>query len=112
VNPELKAEWVAALRGGEYEQGQGCLHSEDGAKCCLGVLCDVMGKKWKKELFGWKKVVAGYKGGNYKFPPRGVTKEAGLSESDCEQLTRRNDGLCGFHQHSFPEMADYIEANL
>jgi len=40
VNQEIKAQWVAALRSGEYEQGQGALNS-DGKFCCLGVLCEL-----------------------------------------------------------------------
>lgn len=31
--------WVAALRSGEYKQGEGRLHSADGEFCCLGVAC-------------------------------------------------------------------------
>lgn len=37
---EVKAEWVAALRGGNYAQGDGYLRVDD-AFCCLGVLCDL-----------------------------------------------------------------------
>jgi hypothetical protein len=40
MNPEIKAQWVAALRSGEYEQGQEYLHIGD-SYCCLGVLCDL-----------------------------------------------------------------------
>lgn len=45
MNPEIKTQWVAALRSGEYRQGTGELHAlhEDGSEsfCCLGVLCDL-----------------------------------------------------------------------
>lgn len=45
LHPEIKAQWVAALRSGEYKQGQGGLQSitADGVAthCCLGVLCDI-----------------------------------------------------------------------
>jgi hypothetical protein len=50
MNPEVKAAWVAALRGGEYEQGVGYLCQESPADpsvrefCCLGVLCDLAAK--------------------------------------------------------------------
>ena len=30
-----------ALRSGDYEQGQGVLHSRDDKFCCLGVACEV-----------------------------------------------------------------------
>ena len=40
MNAEIKAQWTAALRGGEYRQGQGQLRRGD-EYCCLGVLCDL-----------------------------------------------------------------------
>lgn len=45
-NPEVKADWVAALRSGEYAQGVGNLQFTMGADipdefCCWGVLCDL-----------------------------------------------------------------------
>jgi hypothetical protein len=39
MNPEVKAQWVEALRSGEYEQARGRLRNGDGY-CCLGVLTD------------------------------------------------------------------------
>ena len=45
MDQEFKARWVAALRSGEYEQGQGQLVADfgDGQKvfCCLGVACEL-----------------------------------------------------------------------
>lgn len=59
MNPEIKAQWVAALRSGEtaasgadaasangsavvYQQGAGQLHNPvTNEFCCLGVLCDL-----------------------------------------------------------------------
>lgn len=44
MDPVIKAQWVEALRSGEYEQGNGRLHyRKDGEikHCCLGVLCDL-----------------------------------------------------------------------
>lgn len=40
MNQGIKAKWVAALRSGAYQQGQGALKSDD-KFCCLGVLCDL-----------------------------------------------------------------------
>lgn len=40
MNEEIKAQWVAALRSGDYRQGTGFLRYK-GAFCCLGVLCDL-----------------------------------------------------------------------
>lgn len=52
MNPEIKAQWVAALRSGDFRQGTGCLHrvqqnepdsvdqsNRPDTYCCLGVLC-------------------------------------------------------------------------
>lgn len=47
MNPEIKAQWVAALRSGDYAQTKGALHrlrdkfSVRAGYCCLGVLCDL-----------------------------------------------------------------------
>jgi hypothetical protein len=40
MNPEIKAQWLADLRSGEYRQSTGALASIDGGYCCLGVLCE------------------------------------------------------------------------
>jgi hypothetical protein len=43
MDPEIRARWTAALRSGEYEQGEGTLRAND-KFCCLGVLCDLAAK--------------------------------------------------------------------
>ena len=54
MNPEIKAQWLAALRSGEYQQTNGALRREqpDGSVgyCCLGVLCEVLAKDGKIEF--------------------------------------------------------------
>jgi hypothetical protein len=40
MDPNIKQQWVAALRSGEYKQGMGALNL-GGKMCCLGVLCDL-----------------------------------------------------------------------
>lgn len=43
MNPEIKADWVQALRSGQYKQGVGGLQTTVGGErrnCCLGVLTD------------------------------------------------------------------------
>jgi hypothetical protein len=47
MDPDRKAEWVAALRSGEYVQGRDALHVRHGGVsrfCCLGVACDLAEK--------------------------------------------------------------------
>ena len=41
--PELKAQWVTALRSGTYKQGKDILF-HDGCYCCLGVLSHIQGR--------------------------------------------------------------------
>lgn len=44
MNREIRDRWVAALRSGDYQQGQHLLRAQtpDGDKlCCLGVLCEL-----------------------------------------------------------------------
>jgi hypothetical protein len=40
MHPDIRAQWCAALRSGEYQQGRGQLRRHDGY-CCLGVLTDL-----------------------------------------------------------------------
>ena len=42
TNLDLKKKWVAALRSGTYDQIT-CALKENGAYCCLGVLCEIVG---------------------------------------------------------------------
>lgn len=41
MNPEIKEQWISALRSGDYVQGTGWLRSADNKYCCLGVLCEL-----------------------------------------------------------------------
>jgi hypothetical protein len=45
MNIEIKARWIAALRSGQYKQGQGNLHPTPKCFCALGVLCDLYAKE-------------------------------------------------------------------
>lgn len=50
MNPAKKAQWITALRSGEYPQGTGALRfkpfDKDMTYCCLGVLSDINGCEW------------------------------------------------------------------
>lgn len=52
VNQEIKAQWTAALRSGEYTQATNCLKNGDGF-CCLGVLTDLYVKSGVDEYDLW-----------------------------------------------------------
>src|ERR1044072_180997 len=41
INKDELRIWIAALRSGEYQQGNGTLQSKNGY-CCLGVACKVL----------------------------------------------------------------------
>ena len=45
MDRKYKAEWLKALRSGEYQQARGKLYDGTGY-CCLGVLCKVAGSKF------------------------------------------------------------------
>jgi hypothetical protein len=49
MKKEIKELWIHALRSGRYEQTKSALYN-DGAHCCLGVLCDI------HENVGWQEL--------------------------------------------------------
>lgn len=57
MNAEIKAQWLTALRGGEYTQGYNYLRNCDGEFCCLGVLSDLAVKG--DESFSWNQEYEG-----------------------------------------------------
>lgn len=128
MNQEVKAQWVAALRGGEYEQGRDRLVSikADGSKayCCLGVLCDlaveagvqvtVAEREWRHS----DGVVAAIEYDDQRFsPPSAVLMWAGVGSpiegflvpwgDDRTDVANLNDD-----GQSFATIADLIEGQL
>lgn len=94
MDAKLKADWVAALRSGKFKQAHIVLRAS-GAYCCLGVLCRVAkipiardGRSVSKSRDYWP--IAEIVGGQ-----------------TMNRLMGMND-----QGSSFPEIADYIEANL
>lgn len=108
MNPEIKAQWIAALRSGTYLQGVGALHV-NGDYCCLGVLCDLHAKAG---LGTWN---GHYYGNRVDLLPEFVAEWADLSispEINDVQLVDLNDGVGGYEQRTFDEIADLIEEFL
>lgn len=106
MDPELKTQWITALRSGDYKQGRFALKNVDPGKddvyCCLGVLCAIafVGvNPTAAEQYGWCDKTLG---------ASHITKE----------LAQLNDGAfsaaerCYVDAKTFAEIADYIEANL
>ena len=123
MNADIKAQWTAALRSGEYVQGQNYLNI-DGKLCCLGVLCELAVKAEvisMDEGFG----IVFYDGKNDVLPTP-VREWAGLPEDgesnpnnphvsmgeDRVSLAELNDGENGYEPHTFGQIADIIDAQL
>ncbi len=96
MDAKLKAEWVKALRSGEYDQTVGHLMS-GGRYCCPGVPCDIQGAD-----FGVIKLKYGSLSlsGN---PPEYLNCLKGVGDT----LAEMNDT-----GKTFSEIADYIEAHI
>ena len=125
MNPDIKAKWVAALRSGEYEQGKSYLvqdvWSEDdesnvsAAYCCLGVLQKL--SQDDPATFG---VVLRDEMGENSMLDLGDALELGLNSDDLNRLACMNDGqswagpngIERYDEHTFTQIADYIEENL
>ncbi len=91
MNSQVKEKWIAALRSGEYQQGDGKLRNRDGY-CCLGVLCDLYSKekntKW--EFRGDDETIHlpmdyWYFDGESEFLPKSVMEWAEI-EADCPEV--------------------------
>lgn len=126
MNPEIRAQWTAALRSGEYEQGRGYLNV-DGKLCCLGVLCELAVKAGVIETHVYEGREAVYYDGSSDTLTVKVREWAGLPENNVHNnpgnpsvavdghavsLAELNDGENDWKRHSFDEIADLIDAQL
>lgn len=129
MNPEIKAQWIADLLSGEYQQGKDKLKvvNDLGVRhCCLGVLCEQAVKAGVIEETsggGWspRTFTALANRGDYSSTelPDAVVVWAGLHQSNpvfrdavgngsVLSLTQLNDVLA----KSFAEIAALIEEHL
>lgn len=127
--PEVKAEWVAALRSGNYAQARNALRKEKEvtedevtySHCCLSVLAETFPKEWHRlpdGRFEYQDEEGLHASEEY-LPPNDW-----LSFQDMEFLGSMNDGSGPFsvfdpvtnvrerYFFSFEEIADIIEAKL
>lgn len=130
MNPEIKAEWLAALRSGEYRQERGQLRSasiltEDKyGYCCLGVLCDLFVKPgegyWDDGDFFYGEDRGNFENVGQGCLPENLAKEAGLSgpnpgtslEDPAIQYARTTLTLAELNdtvQLTFDQIADVID---
>lgn len=121
MNPDVKSEWVAALRSGDYKQGIGRLRDNEDKYCCLGVLCEIA---VRRHVIPPARLIPD---GTYTYAsrsfrlPREVALWAGLTESDPKVtdprsgITIRTIALAELNDSSsvsFATIADVIESEL
>jgi hypothetical protein len=126
MDRKYKAEWLKALRSGEYQQARGKLYDGTGY-CCLGVLCKVAGSKF---------VITNPDDVRHEsdYPVYEPTKLGNDQPGDAESLNDHGLQMFGFDtevqdmlaakndgnpaatppkpMQSFAEIADWIEENL
>jgi hypothetical protein len=140
MDPDIKDEWLAALRSGEYQQGKSYLKTGENEYCCLGVLCVIFGRHqdqiidFTKNVDGqWTFVLPEAKSpikARVTLPHPEVYKWAGLNEDGGQTFVATIEdnglgteapvvspvgllpGLNDTHGYSFSEIADYIERYL
>ncbi len=138
MNSEVKAEWVAALRSGEYRQGTGhlrnvttALENAPATHCCLGVLCDLYAKKgegeWNGAVFNFGTPDLSFNHEGSGVLPRNLVEAVGLNSDNPNtsihsvpsewstggplSLAELNDGHYGT-KYSFSQIADLIERDF
>ena len=125
MNPEIKQQWVAALRSGEYRQGKHVLHNVDeNTYCCLGVLCDLAVKAgviqlgavdYNSEVDGDVQAYGG--AGDKTTLPLSVQEWACLDDFNPDVIDNEGDesslaGLNDEKNYTFEQLADLIEDQL
>jgi len=106
LDPTKKTKWLEALRSGEYRQGSGELCTGE-AYCCLGVYAEAVEGVRPVQDEGLESVYM------FHFKKEDCEKTASLPDTMLSEdvqgtLIKMNDTDC----KSFPEIADWIEANL
>lgn len=132
MDQEIKAQWVAALRSGEYKQGEGYLNrthivSVEGETepvvenrlCCLGVLCELAVKAGVtgvvSEDYDEGTTYGTHNDSSNTYPPYGVQIWAGLEVPNpvVYQGTHRNSlSFLNDDGETFETIANLIENQL
>lgn len=102
IDPFFKEAWLDALRSGDYVQGRFRLMKRYGGRemphfCCLGVACDITGER-TTDVFDLP----------IGLPRAGALKRWNMSRRTATALAEMND----VKQHTFGQIADWIEVNL
>jgi hypothetical protein len=111
MNPEIRARWTAALRSGDYPQGEGHLRDGKDKFCCLGVLCDLAVKDGVAEAIHTRPGCNWAYGDETAYLPETVRRWAQLDSSNPDtpegSLDSLNDG-----GRSFAYIADVIDGGV
>lgn len=123
MNKRIKNKWLKQLRSGEIEQATGTLKRSDGM-CCLGVVVTCVSKTALKKL-NLEVVYEHTANGDMHIKPINyhsseqhymlvpvLARHLGIPLDKEVYLAQLNDGSNGKRQHTFAEIADYIEENL
>ena len=118
MNREVKAEWVEALRSGQYRQGANYLRKNNGQEdefCCLGVLCEIAVEHGAiSEPLRKASRIYSYALGEMQVLPQSVVEWAGLPD-DNPTIGRSGVRLTGLNDsglYTFAEIAALIEEDL
>lgn len=109
MDPKIKADWIAALRSGDYQQCEGTL-SDGVGFCCLGVLCEVVKPEGYEAGVISEEHYDEYNEENYtrtetdELTDR-IREKIGLGYGDAIELMSMNDE----QGKSFVDIADYLE---
>lgn len=118
MNPEVKKQWLEALRSGEYKQGKEYLRNGD-QYCCLGVLCDLHSKEtgtpWSEVLDHDEQNVFRYES-SASIPQSKVIEWSGFDPNNVKIKYKNMSYNIMFLNDSrglsFSQLADLIEAQL
>jgi len=111
----MKAEWIEALRSGDYKQCRHALRNRDNHYCCLGVLCELQGVEWQSNVshslgdyfYIAKSLPDDGESKRSWFPDQAFLDEVGISHEFASQLADNND-----KGDTFEEIATVIEKGL
>jgi hypothetical protein len=116
----FKAEWVKALKSGNYTQGAGALRRENEQLidkpeyCCLGVACSVAGVP--EEYISGEWIEQQYDLELYEYSEVPEVLHGGSDDNELvEVLSTMNDTHTrdtSEHKFSFEDIADWIDENI
>lgn len=120
MDSTIKSQWIAALRSGDYKQGDRRLRQDD-FYCCLGVLCDLHSKAHPGDCNTWRRT-SDYAGPCYSYGDDMITtlpdNVRHWAKMDCSNPAVTFDGevrtLAWLNDNgsTFEQIAQHIEEQL